>query len=570
MNAPGPKGANKGWKARARAAVTATEDMEMPEVVLVGIRVDEPREEFARVELRRALLHGYSASDLNAAVAWFEPESRRGQLIRGTSDAWHRLLALAGKQGGVVVTARLAAASIEAKNVPVAASFGPRGESTDVAQILKEAARLRGALEYERNACVQSRLCTCRVLLSREHSHRYASMAQALIHVTCVGGRATKPGVNCAGMTAERAGMGCVCSAFIPLEGRMYALGERIASRRNSQVWSCSSVCDGRRDFSALACKLVACREDQVMNLISEVRVHAQMRHPRVVTLLDAIPFSLHGSGRNRLPFLGEPEPRHQGPHTQHSPNESGFLGRDHVWCVALVMEKANGGDLWSVLEHRCAGPRAVPFRESDARKILRHCLEGLEYLHALGIVHCDVKPSNILCSAVEPSSHQFMCKLVDFGLSMSTPEMKVPLPTEHSASCAEPNISHFRGTPRYAAPEIIRDGGHPTGKVDIWSCGVVLFLLLRGTFPFHGSNRAEIFHDILHHVPERLDTPDASHKTFSPEAGALLARLLLKSAEYRLSATQALRHTWFSVDEAILSENILEFDWKSARRSRA
>lgn len=134
---------------------------------------------------------------------------------------------------------------------------------------------------------------------------------------------------------------------------------------------------------------------------------------------------------------------------------------------IYIVMEMLKGGELFERIVGR---PR---FNEEDTAKLLRPLLESVAYMHDLGIVHRDLKPENILCG-----ENLEDLKIADFGLS------KMIMPTE--------KMEQACGTLSYVAPEVLTNKGY--GKeADLWSVGVIMFLLLCGKLPFDGENAEDI-----------------------------------------------------------------------------
>lgn len=156
----------------------------------------------------------------------------------------------------------------------------------------------------------------------------------------------------------------------------------------------------------------------------------------------------------------------------------------ENVEYIYIVMELLKGGDLFMYLEKR-------GFRISEARacSIIHSLSTALYYLHSYGIAHRDLKPENVL---MVDESEDSDVKIVDFGLS------KMVGPNE---KCSEPF-----GTLSYVAPEVLLQ--QPYDKsVDIWSIGVVAYLLLSGTLPFDDDDEKEIVRQTIY------DPPDFSHK---------------------------------------------------------
>ena len=157
------------------------------------------------------------------------------------------------------------------------------------------------------------------------------------------------------------------------------------------------------------------------------------------------------------------------------------FENADYIY---IIMENMRGGDLFAYLEKR-------NFRISEARAcaIIHSLATALYYLHSYGIVHRDLKPENVL---MVDESEDADVKIVDFGLS------KMAGPNEKSK---EPF-----GTLSYVAPEVLLQ--HPYDKsVDVWSLGIVGYLLLSGTLPFDDDDDKEIVRQTIY------DPPDFTHQ---------------------------------------------------------
>ena len=181
---------------------------------------------------------------------------------------------------------------------------------------------------------------------------------------------------------------------------------------------------------------------------------------------------------------------------------------------VYIVMEMLKGGELFERIVGR---PR---FSECDTAKLLRPLLESVAYMHDLGIVHRDIKPENILCGENLES-----VKIADFGLS------KMIMPNEKMVQAC--------GTLSYVAPEVLTNQGY--GKeADMWSVGVIMFLLLCGKLPFDGGDASEI---IKKTIQGDLKVSPAIWNKLSDEAKSLLTSLLNKSCKRRITARHALKH---------------------------
>lgn len=192
---------------------------------------------------------------------------------------------------------------------------------------------------------------------------------------------------------------------------------------------------------------------------------------------------------------------------------------------VHLVMEMCSGGDLFDRI---VSSKNRVPFSEEEAATILQKLMEAISYCHSLGIAHRDIKPDNILF--VDNSNSLAQIKLADFGQASSF-------------SPGEGLMQGIVGTPYYVAPEVL-GGKDYNEKVDVWSAGVILYIMLSGVAPFVGETPQEIFEAVL---CGRLRFPSDGWLSISHSAKDLLRRMLTRDVTKRLSAHQVLEHGWIS-----------------------
>jgi len=188
---------------------------------------------------------------------------------------------------------------------------------------------------------------------------------------------------------------------------------------------------------------------------------------------------------------------------------------------TVLILELVTGGELFDALVNRSS-----PYYEKDAREIVLNILSGVQYMHSMGICHRDLKPENILINGDDPRN----VKITDFGLSKDFSRGKLV------TSC---------GTASYAAPEVLMNDPY-TQECDIWSIGVVTFILLSAEFPFYGPDEKSIFQSILSMNFNFREEIWGKNK-ISSEAKDFISKIFVKAKD-RMTAAQCLEHPWFSL----------------------
>jgi len=187
-----------------------------------------------------------------------------------------------------------------------------------------------------------------------------------------------------------------------------------------------------------------------------------------------------------------------------------------------LVMELVTGGELFDrIVSHGS-------FNEKEASYVTKQVLSGVAYLHSIGIVHRDLKPENLLCA----SRDSLEIKITDFGLSKILSTEAVSMYT----AC---------GTPSYVAPEVLQCEGYDK-SVDLWSVGVIVYIILCGFPPFHHENNALLFELIM---SGKFSFPDPYWTNVSAQAKDFVSKLLTVDVHNRLSADKALKHPWLTGD---------------------
>ncbi|XP_047736468.1 uncharacterized protein LOC108682041 isoform X2 [Hyalella azteca] len=198
---------------------------------------------------------------------------------------------------------------------------------------------------------------------------------------------------------------------------------------------------------------------------------------------------------------------------------------------VVMVMEFIAGGELF---ERVVADDFTLT--ERDVVLFMRQICEGVQYMHNCNILHLDLKPENILC--VRKTSHKI--KLIDFGLA-------------RRFDPAQPCRVLF-GTPEFIAPEIINYEPISFAS-DMWSVGVICYVLLSGLSPFMGDNDAETFANITR---AEFDFDDDAFNPISDLAKAFITSLLVNRKEKRLTSQECLQHPWLTKTEGAMYDRVI------------
>lgn len=193
---------------------------------------------------------------------------------------------------------------------------------------------------------------------------------------------------------------------------------------------------------------------------------------------------------------------------------------------VYIVMELCKGGELLNwIASHK----KNSQYSERDAARIVRQMLKVAARCHLHGIVHRDLKPENFLFKSDGDSSE---LKVIDFGLSNYMKPGKV--------------FQDVVGSPLYLAPEVLKRCSGP--ESDVWSIGVITYILLCGRRPFWERTESAVFKKILEDEPDFIGKPWPS---ISSSAKDFVKKLLVKNPYARLRAAQALSHPWVRDGEA-------------------
>ncbi|CAD6260001.1 unnamed protein product [Miscanthus lutarioriparius] len=220
--------------------------------------------------------------------------------------------------------------------------------------------------------------------------------------------------------------------------------------------------------------------------------------------------------------------------HLSGQPNVAEFKGAfEDADDVHVVMEFCSGGELFDRITAKGS------YSERQAAAVCRDVLTVVHVCHFMGVMHRDLKPENFLLAS--PAADAPL-KAIDFGLSVFIEEGKV--------------YKEIVGSAYYVAPEVLhRNYGK---EIDVWSAGVILYILLCGSPPFWAETEKGIFDAIL---AGELDLISSPWPSISESAKDLIRRLLNRDAQRRITAVQALEHPWLKggapdrpIDSAVLS----------------
>ncbi|CAM6071811.1 unnamed protein product [Sphagnum tenellum] len=183
---------------------------------------------------------------------------------------------------------------------------------------------------------------------------------------------------------------------------------------------------------------------------------------------------------------------------------------------IYLVLEYVSGGELFSKILNQGR------LREDQSRKYFQQLIDAVDYCHSRRVYHRDLKPENLLLDA------EGNLKISDFGLSA--------LPQQFRAD----GLLHTTcGTPNYVAPEVIDDKGYDGAKADLWSCGIILYVLMAGYLPFDEASLMTLYKKI--HKADFTCPP-----WFSPAARRFILQILDPNPKTRITAAQIYKIDWF------------------------
>ncbi|XP_066576965.1 calcium/calmodulin-dependent protein kinase type II delta 1 chain isoform X5 [Amia ocellicauda] len=267
-----------------------------------------------------------------------------------------------------------------------------------------------------------------------------------------------------------------------------YQLFEELGKGAFSVVRRCMKISTGQ-EYAAkiINTKKLSARDHQ--KLEREARICRLLKHPNIVRLHDSI-------------------------------SEEGF----HY----LVFDLVTGGELFEDIVAR------EYYSEADASHCIQQILEAVLHCHQMGVVHRDLKPENLLLASKLKGA---AVKLADFGLA-------IEVQGDQQAWFG------FAGTPGYLSPEVLRKD--PYGKpVDMWACGVILYILLVGYPPFWDEDQHRLYQQIK---AGAYDFPSPEWDTVTPEAKDLINKMLTINPAKRITAAEALKHPWICQRSTVAS----------------
>lgn len=255
-----------------------------------------------------------------------------------------------------------------------------------------------------------------------------------------------------------------------------YELGKLLGVGAFAKVYHARNVLTGQSVAIKAVSKAKVLRGGFTEQVKREISIMSRLRHPNIVKLLEVM------ATKTKIYF---------------------------------VMEFAKGGELFT----KVAKGR---FSEDLSRRYFQQLISAVGYCHARGVFHRDLKPENLLLD------ENWVLKVSDFGLSAVADQIQ-----------PDGLLHTLCGTPAYVAPEILAKKGYDGAKVDVWTCGVILFVLTSGYLPFNDPNLMVMYRKIY---KGEFRFP----KWTSPDLRRFISRLLDTNPETRITVDQIIKDPWF------------------------
>jgi len=201
------------------------------------------------------------------------------------------------------------------------------------------------------------------------------------------------------------------------------------------------------------------------------------------------------------------------------------YLTKEHL---AIVMEYAEGGELFDRIA-KCGR-----FSEGDARFYFQQLISGVHYCHKSGVCHRDLKLENTLLATPSAGNTLPDVKICDFGYSKSSLHHSQPKSTV--------------GTPAYIAPEVLQRKEYKGEVADVWSCGVTLYVMLVGAYPFEDPNDPRNFRKAIQRIMS-VNYTIPSSLNLTDNCIDLMKRIFVADPTQRLSVEGVIAHPWFQQD---------------------
>ncbi|SAL96749.1 hypothetical protein [Absidia glauca] len=225
-----------------------------------------------------------------------------------------------------------------------------------------------------------------------------------------------------------------------------------------------------------------------------------------------------------------------------------------NVDAVYIITDLASGGELFQQLLDKGF------YSERDAANLIRQILEGIKYLHDYDIVHRDIKPENLLFATKDPDAILMITgkdnqghRVDEKGCNLTSSSALIDFGLSKIMKNHDDILTTACGTPGYVAPEVLLQKGH--GKpVDLWSVGVIAFVLLCGYTPFYGEDQTDLFESIM---AGKYEFDEEYWSDISDSAKNLIDRLLSFDPEKRITADEALQHSWITGEEVPDTNNL-------------
>ncbi|XP_049410929.1 CBL-interacting serine/threonine-protein kinase 11-like [Solanum stenotomum] len=275
-----------------------------------------------------------------------------------------------------------------------------------------------------------------------------------------------------------------------------YELGKLLGCGAFAKVYHARDIKDGRSVAIKIINKTRVSNAILMANIKREISIMRLLRHPHIVKLDEVL------ATKTKIYF---------------------------------VMEFVKGGELFAKIA------KSGKFSEDQSRKIFQQLISAVRYCHSRGVYHRDLKPENLL---IDENGD---LKVSDFGLSALTEQVQ------------QDGLLHtLCGTPSYVAPDVLTKKGYDGAKADIWTCGIILFVLNAGYLPFHDSNLMGMYHKIIN---GEYKCP----KWMSSELKRFLRRLLDTNPMTRITIEEIMNDPWFK--KGLKRVKFCEEDGKPHRR---